>query len=298
MIFLIAGGTGLIGSHLSKQLIQNGHDVYCLSRQIRKENSGVIHYLHYDDLLTHSFTCDALINLAGEPISQFWSSKVKRRILTSRLETTDFLRRAIENQQVKTSVWISGSAIGYYGDQSDLAITENTGCGSGFLADTCVQWEAASQNEIVRTVQLRTGIVLAQNGGILPLWLKSSRYGLGAYFGKGNQYIPWIHIEDICRLILFIVTQTDMSGPVNACSLNPVTQRTLQKELASVLNVPQWLRVPIPLAKPFLRDMSELLFYSQKALPAKALEADFEFKYPSLRIALENLLLTQSANKK
>lgn len=289
MNVLIAGGSGLVGSALTKKLLHLGHRVSWLSRNPKQCPTGVKGYA-YTDFDKEALVFDAVINLAGEPISQLWTPAVKDKIRTSRLTITEQITSAIESSKLCTPVYISGSAIGYYGDAKQSLLDETCLKGNGFLSETAHLWEAQSYNNKTRTLQLRTGIVLDPKGGILPLWTLPASLGLGIVWGDGQQFIPWIHLEDLCGLILFLIEQDQMSGAVNACSPHPVTMTAMQKAISHHLGRPQFIKIPQWLCEPLLGDMKELLLFSQRAQPQKLLSQGFAFSFPDLESALNNLL--------
>lgn len=293
MNILIVGGSGLIGQSLTEHLIALGHEVSWLSRNSSTSRSNAIQRYDYPAFFSQNRNFDAVVNLAGESISQYWSKKAKRNIRESRIDTTRKLCAAIKSGQLNTGVFISGSAIGIYGDGGDNTLNEASPVGSGFLAETARLWEMESINTSVRTVQLRTGIVLSTKGGVLPLWTKSSKYGLGIVFGSGRQYVPWIHIDDMSRLIIHAINNDSICGPLNACSPEPATMKSLQKSIAEKLVRPQFLYLPKIISQLTLKDMTELFLFSQKAQPAKALDNGFQFNYPNLEAALTNLFQPQ-----
>lgn len=289
MNILIAGGSGLVGSHLSQLLIAMGHEVSWLSRTPKAHQLPIKSY-SYDALDQMTTPFDAVINLAGEPISQLWTKAAKESIRSSRIRITQQITNAIESSVLQTSVYMSGSAIGYYGNGMQRLLDEDCPRGVGFLAETAYLWERCSYNSKVRTIQLRTGIVLDSKGGILPLWSAPAAWGLSVVWGNGGQYIPWIHIDDLCRLIIFLINEEKISGAVNACSPEPVTLSTMQLAISHHYHRPQFVKVPQWLCKPLLGDMNELLLFSQRAIPKKALTHDFHFVYGSLEAALSHLL--------
>lgn len=291
MKVLIVGGSGLIGKALTAHLCLKGHEVTWLGRKvITTENTTIASY-DYETFFSQTRDFDAVVNLAGEPISQYWTEKSKFKIRESRISTTHRLTAAIKSGQLQTRVFISGSAIGIYGNGGDISLDECSPVGKGFLAETANLWERESLNDSVRTIQLRTGIVLSNDGGALPIWVKTSQFGLGLIFGSGHQYVPWIHITDMSHLIIHAIENSQLSGPINACSPEPVSMKTLQKAIAKKLSRPQFLYLPKVVSQIALKDLTELLLYSQKALPTKAIESGFQFNYPQLVNALNDLIV-------
>jgi uncharacterized protein (TIGR01777 family) len=237
---------------------------------------------------------DAVFHLAGEPVAEGrWTDRKKARIRDSRIMGTRNLVATLRGWSTKPSVLISASAVGYYGSRGDEELHELSPPGSDFLADVCVAWErealAAAQSGI-RVVPIRFGIVLGP-GGALAKMLTPFRLGLGSPLGSGNQYMPWIHIDDLVDLMLFAANQSHVTGPLNGVSPNPVTNREFTKTLGRVLGRPTVLpSVPGLVLKTLTGDFAEVLLSSQRALPNAALTAGFAFKFPHLEPALRDVL--------
>lgn len=283
----ITGSSGLIGSALGVALRAEGHRVRPI---VRRAASGA------DELSMDGLDLtgvDAVVNLAGEGIAEKrWDDEQKRKILTSRTETTRAVAAAVAAANVP--VLLSGSAIGYYGDRGDEALTEEAGPGDGFLPDLCVQWEAAAQAAVdadTRVALLRTGIVLTPNGGALAKLLPLFKLGVGGRMGSGKQWVSWITLDDEVRAIQHLLT-SDVSGPVNLTAPNPVRNADQAKTLGRVLKRPSF--VPTPAFGPKLLLGSELastlLNDSQRVLPARLAESGFTHAHPELEGALRALL--------
>jgi uncharacterized protein len=288
MKILIAGSNGLIGQELLPALRNQSHEVVTLGRH--KAN------LLWDDL-RGDFPPDLLqgletiIHLAGENIaSKRWTAAQKERILTSRIETTRFLRQYAARHLPSLSCFISASAIGYYGNRGDELLIEESGSGQGFLAQVCREWEKAAEpvrEASLRTVQLRLGTVLSTRGGALKRLLPFFRWGLGGRLGPGTQYFSWISVEDVVRAILFILKTPSLAGPVNFSSPFPVTNAELTKLLGKALKRPTLLPVPSVMLNLLLGEMGqELLLSSTRVYPQKLLQAGFEFNNPELLATL------------
>jgi uncharacterized protein len=298
MRIVIAGGSGFLGEALCTSFSQEGHHVTILTRgaggvsptpRVRLvqwvANGGTGPWASEID------GADAVINLAGESIaSTRWSNEHKQRIEDSRLRATRSLVKAINTTKSPPPVFISGSAVGYYGPHGDEPVTEDTPAGLDFLARVCVKWEveaARASSKRVRVIGLRTGLVLDKNGGALPRMLLPFKLFAGGRVGSGRQYWPWIHLDDWVELVRWTIVTAGLSGPVNATAPNPVTNTDFAHHLGSALTRPAWLPVPEFALRIVLGEMADALLLSgQRALPAKAQGLWFTFRYPQLHDAL------------
>lgn len=292
---LITGGTGFIGCHLMPHLKHLG-PVSVLTRNSQRAYQRLGHDIKcIADLqeLNSLDGFDAVINLAGEPIAdKRWSQRQKHNIQQSRLTTTQQLVARLETSQQKPKVFISGSAVGYYGDQADTLLDETAQPGQAdFASQLCQQWESIATQAAphTRLCILRTGIVLGKQHGALKKMLPAYQLGVGGPLGSGTQYMPWIHIKDMVRLILFLL-ESQLSGIVNACAPHPVTNREFSYQLAKTLKRPHLLSTPAWVLKLAMGEMAELLLASQRAIPQQLQQAGFIFRYATLQPALENLL--------
>lgn len=281
MKIMISGSSGLIGSALGRSLRADGHDVAALPRTYDKpiDFSGV----------------DAVVHLAGENIaSGRWSPARKQRIEESRVRGTRRLAEQLRDSGAAPSVFICASAIGYYGERGDEAVDENSPPGSGFLPDVCVQWEAAAAPAAesgIRTVHLRTGIVLSREGGALKKMLPPFTMGAGGIIGSGRQYMSWISLEDEVRAIRFLMKDDRLCGAVNLTAPQPVTNREFTKALGRALHRPTLLPLPAFAVKALFGEMGEaLLLGSTRALPKRLAAAGYSFHHARLSTALEALL--------
>ncbi|MFD2442430.1 TIGR01777 family oxidoreductase [Bacillus sp. CGMCC 1.16607] len=296
MKVIIAGGSGFVGKALSDYFLKNGDDVYILSRQ-QKTNTNVkyIEWLNdYSKPEPFIEGADIFINLAGESInSGRWNKNRKSRILQSRLKATTELLSLIGRLNVKPKVLINASAIGYYGTSNTAIFTEESNSiGDDFLSKTVKQWESLAMKAEalgVRTVLCRFGIVLDKKGGALPKMALPYQLYAGGKLGKGNQWISWIHIEDVVHAINFVIHNESVTGPVNFISPNPVQMNEFGKILSQVLGRPHWIPTPETALKLLLGEMSILMLEGQKVLPRKLLENGFTFLFPTLEIALKNI---------
>lgn len=283
----ITGSSGLIGSALAAALRAGGHRVRPVVRRAPSEPDELA-------LLTLDLSgVGAVVNLAGEGIAEKrWDDEQKRKILTSRTETTRIVADAVAAASVP--VLLSGSAIGFYGDRGDAELTEDAGPGDGFLSDLCVQWEAAAQPAVdagARVAFLRTGIVLTPKGGALAKLLPLFKLGLGGRMGSGKQWVSWITLDDEVRAIEHLLA-TDVSGPVNLTAPNPVRNAEQAKTLGRVLKRPSFLPTPAFGPKLLLgRELADTLLQdSQRVLPARLTESGFAHAHPELDGALRALL--------
>ena len=236
---------------------------------------------------------DAVVHLAGEPIAQRWTQPAKKRIYTSRVEGTRQLVSAIGRLRHKPTVLVSASAIGYYGDRGDETLIERSAWGNGFLTGVCRDWEreALRAREFgLRVVTPRFATVLGREGGALPRMLTPFRYGLGGKFGDGRQWMSWIHMEDLLRLLLFAIENPAVSGAINASSPRPVTNAEFTSTLAAALHRPAILAVPKMALRLALGEMSTVLLGSLRVLPQRTEQMGFRFEQPKLARALAHLL--------
>jgi uncharacterized protein (TIGR01777 family) len=295
---ILTGGTGFIGRRLVKRLLAEGHSVHMLVRHARTGfgpgvECSLWNAYTIDPLPSSLAGADAVIHLAGEPVSQRWTPSAKRRIHDSRVEGTRRLVEAMQRASPRPALLLSASAVGIYGSRGEETLTESSAPGKGFLAEVCVEWEKTAREAEklgVRVVHLRTGMALAEEGGALAQMLTPFRWGLGGQVALGDQWVPWIHIEDLISLIVFLLGRSEIHGPVNATSPNPVTNVEFTRHLAAVLHRPALLTAPAVVLHVIYGEMAEIILGSQRVLPQAAQAAGFEFKYPSLRLALQNLL--------
>ena len=298
MKITVTGATGFIGSRLTKSLLEGGHTVHVLAR---RRVAGVPDSVGFSEWKSTNEEpppeslagADAVIHLAGEPVAQRWTPEVKKRIRTSRVEGTRQLVNALSTQSRRPAVLVSGSAIGFYGSRGDEVLTEDSDAGDDFLAGVTIEWEHAAELAEalgIRVVLLRTGLVLGKEGGALAKMLPPFRFGLGGRLGSGKQWMSWIHIDDLIRLVLFCVENAAVRGPVNGTAPQPVTNKQFTRELAAVLHRPAILPVPQFVLRRALGEMANAALGSQRVIPAAAQAAGFQFQYPQLRAALERLL--------
>ncbi len=296
---LVSGSSGLIGSAVVDELLARGHEVVRLVR--RQPGKGEVQWdpgqgtLDPDPL----GRVDAAVHLAGEPIgARRWSPDQKQRILDSRVRGTRLLAQTLSRIEPRPRVFVSGSAIGYYGLRGDEILTEQSSPGSGFLAEVTGQWEAATlaaEQARIRTVHLRTGIVVSARGGAVGRMLPLFKLGLGGRLGRGDQWWSWITLEDEVGIILHALTEASVSGPVNATAPNPATNREFTRILARVLGRPAVLPVPrLALAAVMGSELTrEVVLAGQRVLPAVAESSGYEFASPELEPGLRRVISGQ-----
>ena len=295
MKIVVSGASGLIGTQLVAKLSQSGHEVIRLVR--RSPKAGEIQWNPKSGTLDAAALegADAVIHLSGAGIGdKRWTTGYREEILDSRTDTTALLAKTIASLSRKPSVFLSGSAIGIYGARNDEQLTEVSTHGTGFLAEVCEQWEAAAKPAVdagVRTVYLRTGIVLSTKGGALKKLLPLFKLGVGGKFGNGKQWQSWISMDDEIGAIEHLLT-ANVSGAVNLTAPNPVTNAEFTKVLASVLKRPAI--VPVPTFAPKILLGGELadalLFTGQRVIPAALNASGYTFKHTTLESALRSLL--------
>ncbi|HEY2902341.1 MAG TPA: TIGR01777 family oxidoreductase [Polyangia bacterium] len=302
MKVLIAGAAGLIGTKLSAALVESGVEVAALvrdvSRAARVLPSAVLHVWDATSgqpPMGAFEGVDAVVNLIGESISAGrWSDKRKKVLRDSRIVATRALVDGIRGLTSRPKVLVSGSAVGYYGDRGDELLTETSASGTGFLAELARDWEGEAlraQELGVRVVVVRTGVVLSRDGGMLGKLLPVFRVGLGVRVGSGNQWFPWIHIDDEVALIRHALSDARAVGPLNAVAPEPATNREFTSVLAATLSRPSLLTAPAFALRLVVGDKAdELLLASQRAMPVRTLESGFHFRYPLLRAALKAAL--------
>ncbi len=271
MRITITGASGLIGRGLTKALEQRGDEVTPLS--LRKET----------DLTPKLEGRDVVVHLAGEPVAQRWTDKAKRKIRDSREQGTRRLVDALKGTSV--TALISASAVGYYGAHGDEKLDEDTPPGDDFLADVCVAWEREAARAEQRVVIVRTGVLLDSNGGALQKMLLPFKLGAGGPIAGGDQYMPWIHIDDVVGIYLAAI-DNDWSGPVNAAAPEPVTNREFSKALGRALHRPAVLPTPGFAIKALYGDMAMIVTEGQRVIPRRTLELGYAFRYPELDAAL------------
>ncbi|MGU3308206.1 TIGR01777 family oxidoreductase [Pseudomonas sp. M5A4_2d] len=295
MHILLTGGTGLIGRQLCQHWLAQGHRLTVWSRE-----PGTVAKWCGDEVLgvgrlqDVTGPLDAVVNLAGAPIADRpWTKKRKALLWSSRISLTETLLAWMEGLAQKPAVLISGSAVGWYGDGGERELTEASGpVLDDFPSQLCIAWEETAlraESLGVRVVLVRTGLVLAAQGGFLSRLLLPFKLALGGPIGDGRQWMPWVHIKDQIALIDFLLHKGDASGPYNACAPHPVRNREFAKTLGQVLHRPAFMPMPAFALKVGLGELSGLLLGGQKAVPERLLAAGFTFQFTELHAALEDL---------
>lgn len=289
MKILVTGSTGFIGSSLVPYLTSQHHDVYSL---VRSKTALSPHEIHWDPdnrILEPSSLegFDAVIHLAGENLMGFWTQSKKDRILKSRVTSTKFLADTLCQLNHPPEVFICASAIGYYGDRQDEILTEQSTKGSGFLADVCEKWEAATRSasdQGIRTVNARFGFVVSSKGGGLKKMLPIFRCGLGGQLGTGQQYISWISLTDLLGVLAYVVQQQTLAGPLNVVTSHPVTNAEWTKTLGESLHRPTFLSIPTFAISCLFGELGKEMFLtSERVRPKKLEDIQFQFVYPQLK---------------
>jgi uncharacterized protein (TIGR01777 family) len=297
MKYIISGGTGFIGRRLTSALLKEGHYVAVWTRRPGEELRTAVQSFYWDPMegepQEESISgFDAVVHLAGEPVAQRWDDAVKRRIRDSRILGTERLVRAIAKVKHKPAVLICSSATGYYGSRADELLIESSLAGSGFLPDVCAGWERAADGAAalgVRVVKIRTGIALGREGGALERMLPAFVAFAGGKLGSGNQWMPWIHVDDLVSMYRF-ASEKEISGVLNGVAPKPVTNAEFTRELGKVLHRPAFLTVPEFALRALYGEMAQVILESQRAVPAAAQKLGFNWKYPGVDQALRNLL--------
>jgi uncharacterized protein (TIGR01777 family) len=290
---VVAGASGLIGSALVTELRAAGHDVLRLVRRPAKgadERSWDPPAGRIDDGALAG--ADAVVNLCGAPIAGGrWSHARRQLLLNSRVEPTEVLASAVAEQGIP--LLVNASAAGYYGDKGDQVVEESAPRGSGFLADLCGRWEAATERAAdagARVVRLRTGHVLAGRGGLVGLMKPLFKLALGARLGSGRQYMPWIHVADQTAAIRYLIEHGTVSGAVNVCSPNPVTNTEFTAAFARAVHRPAPWFVPSPVIRLAAGDSDGEILYSQRMVPAVLADNGFTHRHLDLDETLSSLL--------
>ena len=275
MRIAITGATGFVGRRLAQALETDGHTVLPVGRGAEVPEA------------------EAVVHLAGEPVSQRWNEDVKRRIRESRTEGTRKLVAGMGRLERRPRVLVCASAVGLYGERGEERLTEAAPPGKGFLANVCREWEAeADRAELlgIRVVKIRIGLVLGKDGGALAKMLLPFRLGLGATLGSGQQYMSWIHLDDLVGMIQFALATESAHGAWNGVAPNPVTNAEFTRQLGAAVHRPALLWAPEFVIKAGAGEMAQILFFSQKCVPAAPLAAGFQFRYPDLGPALRDVV--------
>lgn len=297
----MTGGTGFVGTTLTRRLVEQGHKVTILTRKIsgnRRPEIGVSVVkgdpAQEGDWQDHVRHHEAVINLAGASIFRRWTKQAREMIRGSRIMTTKNLVKAMKTRQGKETTLISTSAVGYYGFNDDEELVENSSPGDDFLASLSKDWEVAAlqaRNYGVRVLVCRLGIVLGTRGGALGQMIPLFKMGLGSPLGTGEQWFSWIHEQDLVRIYLFLLGKKEIQGPVNCTAPDPVKNSTFTKALGKALHRPTFLpSVPGFQLKIIKGEFRNVLLKGQRVVPKYLFDAGFDFKFPRIDNALQNLL--------
>lgn len=292
MHILITGGTGLIGSALSEALLAEGHRLTVLTRS-QRQNRGDLRFIAEFSQCTDPV--DAVINLAGAGLAdRRWTPAYKREIRASRVDLTDNLVAWMSEQKTPPKRLISGSAIGFYGADAQATFTEDAALGSGFSAELCHAWEAAAATAVhagIEVTCLRLGVVLAKEGGALSKMTQSFRMGMETWLGSGDQWLSWVHLDDVVRVILYALTAPSVSPVYNTVAPEPVRHRQFAREVGARSFTLLSAGVPAFVARLLAGEMAdELLLSGQHVVPAQLTNEGFTFRFPTLSDALSDLL--------
>jgi uncharacterized protein (TIGR01777 family) len=299
MRVVVTGATGLIGSRLVEALKERGDDVTALSRDPAKAAKSLGVSAEAWDPSGGPAPASALsgqaavVNLAGENIAQRWSSPARAAIRETRIDGTRNLVAGLREAEPRPQVLVSASGVGYYGPRGDERVDESGAAGSDFLAKVCDDWEAEADEARalgMRVVRLRTGVVLAKGGGALAKMLPPFRAGVGGPVAGGEQWVPWVHIDDVVGMYLAALDDDRWTGPVNASAPEPVTNTALSKALGRALRRPAVMPVPAFALKLLYGEMSQVVTTGQRAVPARAEELGYEFRHTDLDEALGSAL--------
>ena len=300
MDVLLTGATGTIGRRLTRRLQQDGHEVIAYVRDLERAAGqlgsavALVHH-HDDDALTNAVErADAVVNLAGAPVAQRWTPAVRRALRTSRVDVTRRIVDAMLASDGPPTALISASGVGWYASHPDRVRVESMPHGDDFLARLSAEWESearrAGANDRTRVVTLRIGLVLAPEGGALARMAPLFRWGLGASLASGRQYVPFIHVDDVLGLLLAALDDERYAGPVNACAPQPVQQRVFARALGRALHRPVPWRAPAVALRLMLGgDAMHIVTGSWRAVPARALELGYRFRFSELSDALSDL---------
>lgn len=295
MKVVICGGGGFIGQRLTRHLLDKGHEVVILDRNRYRIASPALESLVVDLLDTERFKkqwfagVDAVVNLSGRDILNVWTEEYKKAIWESRVSVNKNLVDFLSGLEQKPNVFVSASAVGYYGDKGESRVDETSAQGTGFLAEVCGAWENEARRAEtlgMRSVQVRTAPVLDRKGGIMGKLMKSFKFGFAVQFGSGRHWFPWIHMEDLIRIYETAITDAGLSGPVNACAPEPVRFHAfldhIRQHRKAVI-----LPVPVSLIGLFAKELIRELTNSQRIVPKKLSDMGYRFSYGNLKEAFQ-----------
>ena len=300
MNVFMTGGTGFVGTYLTKRLLTEGHKVTILTQSLGSaalklsglayvDGNPTIKGQWQDSVREH----DVIINLAGASIFSRWTPQQKKILLSSRIETTRNLVSALSDN-AKNITFFSTSAVGYYGFHEDEELTENMPAGNDFLARLAYDWEQEAlraKDKGARVVITRFGIVLGKSGGALGQMIPMFKYFLGGPLGNGRQWFSWVHMHDLAEAFIFLLQHQEINGAVNLCSPKPVRNADLGKAIGRILHRPSFIPAPGFMIKLILGEFGSVLLEGQRVIPRRLLDAGFKFNYPDLEEALRSIIL-------
>jgi uncharacterized protein len=305
MKILITGGTGFVGTHMSRAYLDAGHAVTVLGTRspLPQGDPPGLHRIAADTTgpgqwQAHAAAADLIFNLAGRNIFQRWTRKYKQQIYDSRILTTRNVVDALPADAA--TVLVSTSAAGYYGSCGDTELSEESPAGTDFLASLAQDWEAEArkaETKGARVVLTRFGIVLGRDGGALSKMIPAFKSLLGGPLGNGRQWFPWIHIEDLVGALRFLAQRSDLRGPFNLCAPNPVTNAVMARALGKVLGRPAKMPAPAFMVRMIAGELGDVLLSSQRTLPVRLSKAGFEFAFANIDTALADIVGSKMTNE-
>ncbi|MDR6546158.1 uncharacterized protein (TIGR01777 family) [Chryseobacterium rhizosphaerae] len=299
MKIIIAGGTGFLGDNLEKYFTEKGDQVLILTRKPKRKNELYWNAKTVGEWRNSLEKADVLINLTGKSVDCRYTEKNKREIYSSRIDSTQVLQKAVNNCLDKPKIWLNASsATIYVHSEKHLNTEENGVIGDDFSMNICKSWEEkffTVKNEETRKVALRTSIVMGNNGGAFPKLKLITKLGLGGKQGRGQQMVSWIHIDDFCKAVEWIINNENIQEAVNVTAPNPVSNEEMMRKLRKQLNIPFGLNAPVwqlEIASILLKTETELLLKSRNVYPEKLSKTGFEFSYPGIDETMDHLLKT------
>ncbi len=298
MKIVVAGGTGWIGSALGPALVADGHELVILTRSVRPATHGT-RYVTWDGRTLGPWVSEvdganAVINLSGESIAASrWTPTRKRALRASRIDPTRALVAAIAQAAHPPAVLANASAVGYYGNCGDVALSETEPPGKDFLAKLVVDWEAETRDSVTRAIQLRLGVVIGPGSEAVVRMALPFHFFVGGPIGSGRQWFPWVHRDDVIGIIRFALTNPELEGALNVTAPEPVRNREFARTLGLVMHRPSWVPMPAVALRLTFGELGEALLASQRVLPTRAAALGYGFQYPTLAPALANSLRSQ-----